>query len=93
MAADQSRERTSNLPEREARLRRAAARRGLAIAKSSQQEASAGYRIVDPQTDAVVHDGTSGDYSLTIEQAEAFLGDPRNTQSIDIGNLNAANDE
>jgi len=48
---------------------------------------------VDPQTDAVVHDGTSGDYSLTIEQAEAFLGDPRNTQSIDIGNLNAANDE
>jgi hypothetical protein len=48
---------------------------------------------VDPQTDAVVHDGTSGDYSLTIEQAEAFLGDPSNTQSIDIGNLNAANDE
>ncbi len=93
MAPDQSRETTSNLSAREARLRRAAGRRGLAIAKSSQLGASAGYRIVDPQTDVVVHDGTSGDYSLTIEQAEAFLGDSSNTQSIDIGNLNAANDE
>lgn len=89
MPSDRSQDPTSDLEARESRLRRVAARRGLAIEKSE----AAGYRIVDPQSEAVVHDGPSGNHSLTIEQAEAFLGDPENQQAIDIENLNAANDE
>jgi hypothetical protein len=82
-----------SLKARESRLRRAAARRGMALAKSRRGGASNGYRIVDPQTDAIVHDGDAGEYSLTLDQAEAFLGDPQQTGSISIDNLNAANDE
>lgn len=78
---------------REARLRRAAVRQGLAIEKSRRRGAKAGYRIVDPQTGAVVRDGASGEYSLAIEQAESILGNPQTAKSISVANLNAANDE
>lgn len=81
--------RLKSLQMREARLKRAAARQGLAIVTSGNGR----YRIVDPQTQAVVHTTTSGDDSLTISQAEAFLGDPKAMKSIDVANLNAANDE
>jgi len=84
---------SDSIAAREARLRRAAARRGLSIAKSRRRDARGGYRIVDPQTDAVVRDGASGAFSLTLEQAEAFLGDPQKTQSVPVENLTAANDE
>lgn len=83
---------SDSLVARETRLRRAAARKGLSIAKS-RRGGRAGYRIVDPQTAAIVRDGASGEYSLTLEQAEAFVGDPQNMQSVAVANLNAANDE
>ena len=76
-----------SLEAREARLRRAAASLGLAIVKSRH----GGYRIVDPQTQATVHNAASG--NLTISQAEAFLGNPQGIKSIAVANLNAANDE
>ena len=78
---------------RESRLRRVAARQGLAIAKSRRRTAQVGYRIVDPQTQEVVRDGAAGDYSLSIEEAEAILGARQGTESISVANLNAANDE
>jgi len=78
---------------REARLRRAAARKGWSVAKSGRRDTKGGYRIADPQTDAVVHDGAAGEYSLTLEQAEAFVGDPKNAETVDVDNLNAANDQ
>jgi hypothetical protein len=93
-AADRPKAQMSDsLKAREARLRRAAARQGLAIAKSGRRGREAGYAIVDPQTEAVVRDGPSGDHDLTIEQAEAILGNPQDTKSISVANLNAANDE
>lgn len=82
-----------SLKAREARLRRVAARRGLAIEKSRRRGAKAAYTIVDPQTEAVVRAGPSGGESLTIEQAEAILGNPQTAESISVANLNAANDE
>lgn len=84
---------SDSLKAREARLRRAAARQGLAIVKSRGRDVEAGYAIVDPQTEAVVRAGPSGGHNLTIEQAEAILGDPQNTKAISVANLNAANDE
>jgi len=84
---------SGSLKAREARLRRAAARQGLAIVKSRRRDENAGYTIVDPQTEAVVRAAPSGDDSLTIDQAEAILGNPQNTKSISVANLNAANDE
>lgn len=84
---------SDSLEAREARLYRTAVRQGLAIEKSHLCDGKSGYRIVDPQTEAVVRDGPSGDYSLTIEQAEAFLGDLQNTKSIPVADLNAANDD
>ena len=84
---------TDSLKAREARLRRVAARQGLAIVKSRRRGEKAGYAIVDPQTETVARGGASSDGSLTIEQAEAILGDPQSTKSISVANLNAANDE
>jgi hypothetical protein len=83
---------SDSLKAREARLRRAAARQGLAIVKSRRRGAKA-YAIVDPETEAIIRDGASDDDALTIEQAEAVLGNPQNTKSISVANLNAANDE
>ena len=84
---------SDSLKAREARLRRVAARQGLAIVKSRRRDANAGYMIVDPQTEAVVRTGPSGGECLTIEQAEAIVGDPKKAESISVANLNAANDE
>jgi hypothetical protein len=84
---------SDSLAAREARLRRVAARQGLAIVKSRRRGEEASYAIVDPQTETVARGGASSDGSLTIEQAEAILGDPQSTKSISIANLNAANDE
>ena len=81
---------SDTLKAREARLRRAAARQGLAVTKSRRRDGDAGYRIIDPETEAVVHDGVAGDCGLTIDQAEARLGDPK--KSISIANLTSAND-
>lgn len=81
---------SDTLKAREARLRRAAARQGLAITKSRRRGVDGGYRIIDPQTEAVVHDGAAGECSLTIDQAEAWLGDSQ--KSISIANLTSAND-
>lgn len=80
---------------REARVRRLAARLGVDVAKANDSAASSpggGYMIVEPQTQAVIFDGQSGAYSLTLDDVEAYLGDPDWARAIPVSNMNAAND-
>ncbi len=62
---------------RENRLRRAAERQGLALEKSRARDPRAlGYgrwRIVDPFMGVVVAGGGRCDYSLTLDEVEAYL--------------------
>lgn len=75
---------------REPRLRRAAAPQCLVAPTSRRRGVNSGCGIIDLRTEAIVHDGASDEYSLTIDQAEAWLGDPH--KSISIANLYSAND-
>jgi hypothetical protein len=63
---------------REKRLRRAAARQGLRLAKSARRDPSARdygkYRIENPQEhDAVIAGGAPFDFSLNLDQVETVL--------------------
>ena len=65
---------------RETRIRRLAARLGVDIAKANDSAASSpggGYMIVEPQTRAVILDGQTGAYSLTLDEVEAYLAEAR----------------
>ena len=62
---------------RENRLRRAAQRQGLQIAKSRRRDFRAldygGYMIVDPNTNSVVAGATPNAYMMDLDQVEDFL--------------------
>ena len=80
---------------RETRVRRLAARLGVDVAKANDSAASSpggGYMIVEPQTRAVILDGQTGAYSLTLDEVEAYLAEPGRVRSIPVSNLSAAND-
>ncbi len=62
---------------REKRLRRAAERQGLRLAKSARRDPHASdygkYRVENPQSGAVVAGGAPFDYSLDLDQVELVL--------------------
>jgi hypothetical protein len=62
---------------RENRLRRAAERQGLALAKSRRRDVRAlghgTYMVVDPQTNAVVAKGLESGYGMSLDEVEDFL--------------------
>lgn len=62
---------------RESRLRRAAARQGLSVAKSSRRNTQAPdfgtYMLTDPHTNAVVALGLLSGYGLTLDDVETEL--------------------
>ena len=66
---------------REVRLRDAAARHGLALARSRRRDPLALgiglYKLVDAATGAVVMGDGPGGFAATLDEVEAFLGRPR----------------
>jgi hypothetical protein len=62
---------------RENRVRRKAERQGLTLARSRRRDPDArdfgGYMLIDAQTNAVAAGGDPHAYSLTLDEAEAWL--------------------